>query len=182
MENPEYAEEDLPAIHSKESQSILSASATVRSQANGVLENAEKNVSIRELRDFDSGADMDYFRSLEGKGGWIAIGMDDCMNQQYYVAIGENDEKLGIVGVYDTEDAINFTHVVIDPEYRSTKTGKSLLPDFYSQLLKKTGLKSLVATINPRNIASIRSHEKAGFREIDVPKYDWKLIYEYDIE
>lgn len=149
---------------------------------NEIVENVENSFSVRELKDFNPDDDMDFFRSLEGEDGWIAIGMENCTNQQYYVVIGKNNEKLGIIGVYDTENEKNITHIVINPEYRSKKIGKSLLPEFYSQLLKKTGLKSLIATINPTNPASIKSHENAGFIKVNDPKYDWKLKYKYSIK
>lgn len=181
IENPEHIETEkkIPHLQSK----ILSETTMIKSKINDTLsENANNGVNIRELKDFDPNTDLEFFHSLEGEDGWMAIGMKNCMNQRYYIVIGENDKKLGIVGVYDTEDEKNITHIVINPEYRSKKIGKSLLPNFYNELLKKAGLKSLIATINPDNMASIKSHEKAGFLKVNDPKYDWKLKYKFSIE
>ncbi|MBT4722588.1 GNAT family N-acetyltransferase [Candidatus Falkowbacteria bacterium] len=142
----------------------------------------EVPIMVERVEGFDFEKDMDYFKSLEGEDGWIALGMENCSNQQYFVVLSNQNEKLGIVGVYDTEDEKNITHIVIDPKCRSGAIGKSLLPEFYQKLLDKTGLKNLVATINPDNIASIKSHEKAGFEKVDDPAYDWKLKYSYQVK
>ena len=138
-------------------------------------ENAE-DIEVVGLDEFDE----EYFYSISesGKDEWKAIGMENCKNQRYYTVIGENNVKLGIVGIYDTDDEQNITHIVIDPKFR----GKGLLSNFYDQLLQKERLSLLVATINVKNKASVISHEKAGFRKVSDEKYEeefQKYKYKY---
>lgn len=84
---------------------------------------------VGSLDDFD----MNYFHQIDGKDGWIAIGQENCQNQQYFTVKGKNLEKLGIAGTYDTEDGKNYAHIIVDPAYR----GKGLASQFYQQLLEK---------------------------------------------
>jgi RimJ/RimL family protein N-acetyltransferase len=124
--------------------------------------------------------DQEYFQELEGQDGWKAIGQENCMNQSYFTVCDESGEKLGIVGLYDTDDEKNITHIVIDPKHR----GKGMLPKFYEALTGSTGADYLVATIDRNNTASIRSHEKAGFRKTSDDKYEEefdKFRYQYDV-
>lgn len=134
---------------------------------NGQVEkiNAE-DIEIAELAEFDK----EYFYSIskDGKEEWIAFGMENCKNQRYYTVIGDGGVKLGIIGVYDTENEQNITHIVIDPKFR----GKGLLSKFYDQLLEKENLSFLIATINIDNIASVKSHEKAGYEKISDKEYE----------
>jgi len=147
-----------------------------------ISEKSDTDISVGELVEFDQKNDMDFFYSIDGDNAWIALEMDNCINERYFVVLGKNKEKLGIVGVYDTADEESISHIVINPEYRSKKIGKSLLPEFYNELLKKTGLKEVFATVNPDNFASVSSHERAGFVKIDDPHYDWKIKYSYSLK
>jgi L-amino acid N-acyltransferase YncA len=123
-----------------------------------------KEIKVEKLADFD----MEYFKTLEGENGWIAIGQENCKNQKYYTVIGDGGEKLGIVGVYDTDDEQNLTHVVVDPKFR----GQGLTSKFYEVLMVKENLSSLTATVDRGNIASARAHEKAGFRKVSDKTYE----------
>lgn len=143
------------------------------SQPPEVKEN--KEIKVEGLADFD----MEYFKTLEGEDGWIALGQKNCKNQKYHTVIGEGGEKLGIVGVYDTEDEQNVTHIVIDPKYR----GKGLVPKFYDALMDKEKLNTLVATIDRKNRPSIISHERAGFTKVSDEAYENefdKFKYKYE--
>ena len=124
------------------------------------------DVSVKCLADFDE----KYFHSIaqDGENEWIAIGMENCKNQRYYTVLGENNIKLGIVGVYDTDDDQNITHILIDPELR----GKGLLQKFYAQLMREEKLPFLTATINIDNLASVKSQEKAGFEKVSDKAYE----------
>lgn len=51
----------------------------------------EKQTEIGDLGDFD----MEYFQTLEGKDGWIAIGQENCKNQRYFTVYGTDGEKIG---------------------------------------------------------------------------------------
>ncbi|MFA5128596.1 MAG: GNAT family N-acetyltransferase [Patescibacteria group bacterium] len=138
-------------------------------------ETQEKEIKVEGLADFD----MEYFKNLEGKDGWIALGQENCKNQKYHTVIGEGGEKLGIVGVYDTEDEQNITHIVIDQKYR----GKGLVPKFYEALMGKEDLNTLIATIDRKNRPSIVSHERAGFKKVSDEAYENefdKFKYKYE--
>jgi len=156
--------------------SILVKDSDVADERNGFGNRMRENIEglqesdfgKLELHDFNPKGDMDYFYQLEGTDGWIALGMENCRNQRYYIVIGENGEKLGVVGVYDTDSEKNITHIVVDPKYR----GRGLPSKFYQVLLEKTGLEFLIATISRSNIASVRAHEKAGFRKVSDPAYE----------
>ncbi len=130
----------------------------------------EVKVGVQGLHDFNAESDMDYFKSLEGDDGWIAIGMDNCLNQKYFIVMGDNGEKLGIVGVYDTEDEKNITHIVVDPKYRR----QGLVSKFYNSLLSRVDLQFLTATISRDNIVSYKAHEKAGFKKVSSDRYEDK--------
>ena len=90
-------------------------------------------IKIKELQVINPKTDMDYYYGLEGRDGWIAIGMNNCINQKYFIVIGDNNINLGIVGVYDINDERNITHIVIDKKYR----GRDLTSQFYKYLIKK---------------------------------------------
>lgn len=132
------------------------------SQPPEVKEN--KEIKVERLGDFD----LEYFKTLEGEDGWIAIGQENCKNQKYFIVVGDSGEKLGIVGVYDTEDEQNITHIVIDPKYR----GKGLVQQFYDALMSRENLTTLTATIDRKNRPSIVSHERAGFKKISDDAYE----------
>lgn len=114
--------------------------------------------------------DEEYFHSISAgdKYDWIAFGMENCKNQRYYTVVGRDNVKLGIVGIYDTDDDQNIAHIIIDSKFR----GKNLLLKFYNALLERENLSFLTATINIDNIASVRSHEKAGFKKISDKEYE----------
>jgi|GEM_PF-1669018 len=108
--------------------------------------------TIGRFGDFDA----EYFRSLEGKDGWIALGQENCRNQRYFTVHGANGERLGIVGVYDTDDDQNLAHVVVDPRFR----GQGLAAKFKGRLMEEVDLPFLTLTIATSNTASLRATEK----------------------
>jgi L-amino acid N-acyltransferase YncA len=135
----------------------------------------KKEIKVKGLADFD----LEYFKKLEGEDGWIALGQKNCKNQRYHTVVGGDGEKLGIIGVYDTEDEQNVTHIAIDPKYR----GKGLVPQFYDVLMDKEKLDTLVATIDRKNRPSIISHERAGFKKVSDEAYEEefdKFKYKYE--
>jgi RimJ/RimL family protein N-acetyltransferase len=131
---------------------------------------------IQSLGDFD----MQYFQELEGQNGWLALGQENCMNQCYFTVYSSNNEKLGIVGVYDTEHDKNVTHTVVDPKYR----GQGLAAKFKQRLMDELNLPFVTMTIDLGNTASIRATEKLpGVRKISDEQYEHdfhkvKYIYE----
>lgn len=136
----------------------------------------QKNIEIKNIGEFD----MQYFQELEGENGWIAIGQENCMNQKYFTVFGDKNEKLGIVGVYDTPEEKNITHTVVDPKYR----GQGLAAKFKQLLMEKLNLSFITMTISLENVASIKATEKLpGVRKVSDEQYEQdfhkvKYIYE----
>jgi len=112
----------------------------------------EKPAEIQNLGPFD----MQYFQELEGENGWIALGQENCLNQQYFTVYATDGSKLGIAGVYDTADGSNTTHIVVDKKYR----GQGLAAKFYQRLLNDLRLPFVAITIDLDNTASIRAAKK----------------------
>lgn len=137
---------------------------------------AEKEPNPTRLGDFDA----DYFKELEGERGWIAIGQENCRDQQYFTVTDSDGEKLGIVGVYNTDDDENISHTVVDPKHR----GQGLAHKFKGRLMDDLGLPFLTLTVDLDNAASIRSAEKLpGIKRVSDPDYERefhkaKFIYE----
>lgn len=136
----------------------------------------EEPTEIKNLGDFD----MQYFQELEGQDGWLAIGQENCMNQQYFTVYGNKDEKLGIVGVYDTVDTKNITHTVVDPKFR----GQGLAAKFKQRLIDELNLPFITMTIDLNNTASIKATEKIpGVKKVSDEEYETdfhkaKYVYE----
>lgn len=107
---------------------------------------------VSRLQPFDSS----YFAELEGPDGWIAIGQENCRNQRYFTVVDDNGQKLGIVGLYDTDDDKNISHTVVDPKYR----GLGLARTFKEKLLEETGEKYYVSTVSLDNAASLAAMAK----------------------
>ncbi|MFA5186106.1 MAG: GNAT family N-acetyltransferase [Patescibacteria group bacterium] len=129
------------------------------------VKHEKKEVLIGGLVDLD----MAYFRQLEGKDGWIAIGQGNCRNQNYFTVLSDAGEKLGIVGVYDTDDEENISHTVVDPKYR----GRGLAMKFKERLMDELGLPFLTLTIDLDNTASIKAAEKIpGIKKVSDKAYE----------
>jgi len=113
----------------------------------------EKNIAkIESLSDFD----MKYFKTLEGTGNWLAIGQENCKNQHYFTVLNTTSDKLGIVGVYDTDDEQNIAHTVVATKYR----GQGLAKKFKDALMDKLNLPFTTLTIDLGNTPSIRAAKK----------------------
>ncbi len=131
---------------------------------------------IKNLGDFD----IEYFKELEGVDGWLALGDDSYSNQSYFTVYGVNNEKLGIVGVFNTDEEKNVTHTVVDPKYR----GQGLAAKFKDSLIDKLNLPFITLTISSDNLASIHATEKLpGVKKISDEQYEQefdkvKYIYE----
>ena len=100
--------------------------------------------------------DQEYFEELKGKDGWIALGQEYCSNARYFSIMGEDGEKLGIVGVYDTENEKNVTHTVVDSKYR----GQGIAGKAKMKMMEQLGLHFLTMTVDLDNAASLRAVEK----------------------
>jgi len=113
--------------------------------------------------------DMQYFKELEGEDGWIALGQENCLNQQYFTVSATDSAKLGIVGVYDTADEKNIIHYVVDKKYR----GQGLAAKFTQRLMDSLKLPFIIMTIDLDNLASIKATEKLpGVEKISDEQYE----------
>ncbi|MBT5338574.1 GNAT family N-acetyltransferase [Candidatus Falkowbacteria bacterium] len=134
---------------------------------------------IKELQKFTP-EDLEWFRNLEGNDGWVATDFKFCKNPQYFVVYGENNEKLGGVGVYDTEDDQNITHTVVASEFR----GQGLASKFKLEIMEELGLDYFIGTVDLDNIASVKSIEKMpGIRRVSDEAYEkefHKAKFRYD--
>ncbi len=131
----------------------------------GIRRETANKIDNIKLDDFD----MDYFKSLEGEGGWIALGQENCTNQRYFTACAEDGEKIGIVGVYDTEDDKNIIHYVIRPEYR----GQGLSAKCTHAIIDTLNLPSVIFTINLDNTPSLKAVKKIpGIQKVSNARYE----------
>ena len=94
-----------------------------------------------------------------------AILSDDCIKHNIITNIGESEFVLGIVGFVGyiptkKDPKIGFIQIYILPEYR----GKGYLQLAEDKLAEIHKLKSLYATIDLDNKASLKGHLKAGFK------------------
>jgi len=139
----------------------------------------QEKTKVVELGDFD----MKYFLEIAGEDRWIAIGQENCKNQQYFTVIGEKGEKLGVVGAYDTVEDQNITHTVVDPKFR----GQGLAGKFKDQLMEKLDLPFLTMTIDLGNVASLKATGKLpGVKRVSDAEYEQdfhkaKFVYENQI-
>lgn len=116
--------------------------------------------------------DINYYERIsDGHADLMILSRDRA---KIYTVIDDNGERLGVVGIfyYDNKP---FTDVSIDPKYR----GRGLLIEFYRLLAKELNLSQLWAYINNDNIASIKAHEKIGFKK--AKKVYNKFVYVLNI-
>lgn len=143
----------------------------MRSGGREIVNNMEK-FTPREQQQKEVGGldafDFDYFKTLEGENGWLAIGMENCKNQQYYTVNSVQGEKLGVVGVYDTDEEKNIAHTVVDPKFR----GQGLAEKFKDKLMDRLSLPYLTLTIDLDNTSSIKSAENMKAVKISDEKYE----------
>jgi predicted GNAT family acetyltransferase len=131
----------------------------------GATTEPRERPQIGHLDHFDS----DYFKQLEGPDGWMAIGQENCRNQRYFTVMSTTGEKLGIVGMYDTDEDKNISHTVVDPKYR----GMGLAKDFKEKLLDQTGEQFYIATVNLNNASSLAAMQKiSDAKAISTPEYE----------
>jgi len=104
----------------------------------------------------------EYFETLNDRKEILFV-----KNSVYYTILC-NNKKAGIVGYIPAKFPKNtgFVQIIIDPNFR----GKGLVRIAEDLLVQKHNLKILYATIKKENIASIRAHQKIGFKKINNKK------------
>ena len=82
--------------------------------------------------------------------------------ERYYHTVFVDGERAGIVGFVPSEHLVDtgFVQIVLAPAYR----GKGLIGKIYDRMIELHSLKTLYATIEKANSASLRAHDKIGFK------------------
>lgn len=106
--------------------------------------------------------DKVYFETMNGHEEISLI-----ENGIYYTILYDN-KKAGVVGCIPAKfpKDSGFVQIIIDTDFR----GRGLVNIAEDLLAQKHNLKVLYATIKKENIASIRAHQKIGFKIIDDKK------------
>ena len=110
------------------------------------------------LSDFDKS----FFQTIDGheKIRFVSKGI--------YHIILIDDKKAGVVGYIPTQNSkgekLNFVQIVLCPEFRGKRITK-LAEDLLAKTYK---LPNLYATIDNDNIASLKAHKKADFKELNL--------------
>jgi len=106
--------------------------------------------------------DKEYFETLDGHEEISLV-----ENGVYYTILC-NSKRAGIVGYIPAKfpKDSGFVQIIISPDFR----GKGLVKIAEDLLAQKHNLKILYATIRKENFASIRVHQKIGFKMIDDKK------------
>jgi len=102
---------------------------------------------------------QEYFESLDDAR---LIEAPTFASEKYYHTIFVDSEQAGVVGFIPstTMSDTGFVQIVLNHAYR----GKGLIGKIYERLIELHNLKMLYATIAKSNTASIRAHEKIGFK------------------
>lgn len=106
--------------------------------------------------------DKEYLKTLDGHEKILFV-----ENGIYYTIL-YNNKKAGIVGYIPVKfpKCSGFIQIIIDTNFR----GQGLVKIVEDLLVQKHDLKNLYATIKKENIASIRTHQKIGFKIVDDKK------------
>lgn len=108
--------------------------------------------------------DKEYFENLEGHEK-VLFSKDGLYHNILY-----KNKKAGVVGFIPAKNSKNsgFIQIVIDPKFR----GKGIIKVAENLLAQKYNLKILYATIDKNNVASIRAHQKIGFKMVSNKRLD----------
>lgn len=108
---------------------------------------------------------QEFFESLDGSRHIVS---PTISNEKYYHTVYAEGEPAGIVGFVPAENMkdTGFVQIVLSPAYR----GKGLISKIYERMIELHSLKTLYATIEKANTASIRAHDKIGFKILPEEK------------
>lgn len=119
------------------------------------------------LSDFD----VSYYKDIMQEWGDPKVGQRD-RESYYYNVLDENNNKIGIVGLFIDWDLLPYGEIAIDPKYRR----QGYLLKIYNLLTKEKNIETLYVFVFASNLISIKAHEKAGFqrlKEFDIPE-EWE--------
>ena len=123
---------------------------------------------------------QEFFESLNEAGRIVA---PTFATEKYYHTIYIEGEIGGIVGFIPSQTLLDtgFVQIVLAPAYR----GKGLIDKIYNRMVELHSLKTLYATIEKSNTASIKAHNKIGFKmlpEEELEKLRTKgLLQTYEV-
>lgn len=102
---------------------------------------------------------QEFFEHLDGARHIV---VPTFANEKYYHTVLVEGENAGIVGFIPSRTLpdTGFVQIVLAPAYR----GKGLISKIYDRLIELHSLKTLYAIIDKSNTASIKAHEKIGFK------------------
>lgn len=99
---------------------------------------------------------------FEGLDDAKRIAAPTMATEKYYHTVMVDGEPAGIVGYIPSNfmPDTGFVQIVLNHAYR----GKGLIGKIYDRLIELHSLKTLYATIEKSNTASIKAHDKIGFK------------------
>lgn len=108
---------------------------------------------------------QEFFESLSDSRQIVAPTM---ANEKFYHTVFVDGEQAGVVGFVPAQNMTDtgFVQIVLASAYR----GKGLIGKIYDRLIELHSLKTLYATIEKSNTASIRAHDKIGFKMLPEEK------------
>ena len=121
--------------------------------------------------------DRNYFEDIRSRDKKLRSNKSfDYPDYRYFTVLSTRGEKMGIVGIYDTENDKHLTDTIVDPKYR----GMGLAKKFKDLLMKELDLPYVTLTIDydqyapddpsRTNTSSMRAAQKLpGVRRIEDP-------------
>jgi len=102
---------------------------------------------------------QEFFESLDDAR---QIEKPTFATEKFYHTVFVDGEQAGVVGFIPSNSMpdTGFVQIVLNHAYR----GKGLIGKIYERLIELHNLKALYATILRDNTASIRAHDKIGFK------------------
>lgn len=93
----------------------------------------------------------------------------DNKNAKYIVAVTENNEVVGFIGLWIVLDEGDITNVAVHPNYRKQKIA-SLLIEYVINNMKNWDISSLTLEVRKSNIAAQNLYKKFNFNVSGIRK------------